>query len=105
MNRIKELREAKGLQQAGLAIKLNTSQSTVSAYELGGRTPDVDMLVRMATFFNVSIDYLVGYSDIKRPISSNKLSAQDINLLADFESLTKSQREKVYAFIQGLLAR
>ena len=104
VNRIKELRESKGLQQVGLAIKLNTSQSTISAYELGTRTPDVSMLEQMATYFNVSIDYLVGYSDLKRPINGNKLSVEDMNLLADFERLSKREKEKVHAYIQGLLA-
>lgn len=104
MNRIKDLREEKGLQQTGLAIRLNTSQSTISAYELGTRTPDVNMLIQMAEYFDVSIDYLVGYSDVKKPIDANTLSTDDMNLLADFGKLNQHQKEKVHSFIQGLLS-
>lgn len=104
MKRLKELRIAKGLQQIGLAMKLNTSQATISAYELGTRVPDVKILVQMAEFFDVSIDYLVGYSDIKKPIDTGKMSVDDMNLLVDFSKLNRRQKEKVHAFIQGMLS-
>jgi transcriptional regulator with XRE-family HTH domain len=104
MNRIKELREGKGLQQSGLAMKLNTSQSSISAYELGTRSPDVNMLWQMALLFHVSIDYLLGFSEIKKPLGAETISVEDMNLLADFGKLTKHQKEKVQSFICGLLS-
>lgn len=63
MLRLKELREKKRLNQEGLALKLSVSQSTISAYEVGERTPDLKTLVTIAKFFDVSIDYLVGLSE------------------------------------------
>ena len=45
MLRLKELREQRRLNQEGLALKLNVSQSTISAYEVGERAPDFDTLI------------------------------------------------------------
>ena len=63
MNRIKELREKRKLSQSALAEKFTLSQQTISAYERGERDPDTDTLNKLADFFNVSIDYLLGKED------------------------------------------
>ena len=78
MNRIKELRESKGMTQVRLSIELEVSQETVSAYEKGKHYPSVDVLLKMSDIFDSSIDYILGLSDIKRPISSAELSADDL---------------------------
>ena len=62
MERVKRLRELKRLNQHGLALKLNVSQSTISYYETGVRKPDLDFLIQPADYFDVSIDYLVDFS-------------------------------------------
>lgn len=62
MNRIKELRENLNLTQTELGKKLNLSQITISGYERGYRDPDLETLLKLAKFFNVSIDYLLGAS-------------------------------------------
>jgi repressor LexA len=72
MNRIKELRELKKLSQNVLAEKLNTKQSTISGYETGTREPDNDTLKRLAIFFDVSIDYLLGVSETNYPWDSER---------------------------------
>ena len=63
--RLKALREAKGLTQTQLSEKLNIGRTSVSNYELGLRTPDIDVLADMANFFNVTTDYLTGRSNYK----------------------------------------
>ncbi len=62
-DRLKELRNEKGLSQQQLAQALGLSRSRYSLYELGVREPSIDLLKTMASFFNITIDYLVGYSD------------------------------------------
>ena len=59
MKKLKELRTAKGLTQAKLAEKLNLSRSTIAMYETEQSEPDVNTLKAMATFFGVSLDYLL----------------------------------------------
>ena len=61
--RLRELRQSKLLSQSQLADALNISKSAVSMYELGKREPDLDTLERIADFFNVDINYLLGKED------------------------------------------
>lgn len=63
MKRLKELRKKKRLSQLALAMKLNTSQNTISRYETGEREPGIEELVRIADFFQVSVDYLLERTD------------------------------------------
>ena len=63
--RLKELRKEKGITQLQLALELNMSQNTISRYETGERQAGYDELIRIADYFNVSIDYLLGRSDKK----------------------------------------
>ncbi len=58
--RLKILRESRGLSQDDFASKFNLAQTTIGMYERGLREPNIDKLNQFATFFNVSLDYLVG---------------------------------------------
>ncbi len=64
--RFKKLRKEANKSQKDLTDKsaLNISEQTIKNYEQGKRTPDVPTLIRIAEYFNVSTDYLVGLSDI-----------------------------------------
>lgn len=77
MLRIKELRQEKGLSQGDLAKHFGISQQTVSSYEKGIREPDITTLKKLADFFHVSLDYLLGETDIKTPIETLALSRSD----------------------------
>jgi len=58
--RIRDLREDHDLTQKEMAKELNCSQQVYSNYELGQRDIPTDVLIRLASFYNVSIDYLLG---------------------------------------------
>lgn len=60
MLRLREIREAKGMSQIEAAKQLNVSRQSYNFYENGKRDPDTQTLQRMAEFFNVSVDYLLG---------------------------------------------
>ena len=62
-NRFKSLRLKHDLSQQELADELNISKSSVSMYERGQREPDFETLEMIADFFNVDMNYLIGYSD------------------------------------------
>lgn len=66
-SRLRELRKALDLSQEELGHKFNVAKSTISQYELGKRTPDSIMLEKLADFFDVTVDYLLGRSEIKNP--------------------------------------
>ena len=61
--RLKELRKKKGISQLRLATDLNTTQNTISRYETGEREPGIDELIKIADYFNVSVDYLIGRTE------------------------------------------
>lgn len=61
--RLKQLRKERGISQVRLAMELSVSQHTISRYETGEREADYAMLIRLADFFDVSVDYLLERTD------------------------------------------
>lgn len=61
--RLKELRKSKGMSQATLAVELDTTQNNISQYETGIRMPSIAVLISLADYFGVSVDYLLGLTD------------------------------------------
>ncbi|MBE6609711.1 MAG: helix-turn-helix transcriptional regulator [Ruminococcaceae bacterium] len=61
--RLAQLRKARKVSQIKLAMELNTNQNTISRYETGEREADYATLIRIADYFNVSIDYLLERTD------------------------------------------
>lgn len=64
--RLKALRDARGLDQQEIGNLFNMGKSTVSQWE-SGRLPHPTIIARLATFFDVSADYLLGLSNERRP--------------------------------------
>lgn len=60
MNRIRKLRKERGLKAAKIAEFLGVSYQSFYRYEKGERDPSIQMLIKLADFFDVPIDYLVG---------------------------------------------
>lgn len=58
--RIRKLREEKGISQSDLAAQFQISQNAIASYERGAREPNMERLKELAIFFNVSLDYLLG---------------------------------------------
>ena len=77
MLRIKQLRQEKGLKQEELAGEFGIAQQTISNYEKGIREPDITTLKKLADFFDVSLDFLLGKTDIRTPIETLALSRSD----------------------------
>lgn len=67
-SRIKQLREKRGLIQEILAAELGITQQMLSKYERDVTLIKVDILKKIATYFNVTTDYLLGVSDVKRDL-------------------------------------
>lgn len=61
--RLKEIRKSKGISQLKMALDLNTNQNTISRYETGDREPGIMELIKIADYFNVSVDYLLERTD------------------------------------------
>ena len=105
MNRIKELRKEKNLNQVGLGMKLNVSQKMISAYESGTHQPSIETLKKMAAIFDTSVDYIIENTDIKNPIdrfAKNNLSVEEIQLLDIFKKLNKEQKQQAIGIVFAL---
>lgn len=113
MNNIKELRKKMGLSQEGLAQLLHVHQTAISQWERGTTLPDIDNLQHMSEYFSVSVDYLLGRTDLPAaapvsakenqpaPVSGSELDEQ---LISDLTSLSPHEVQRVLDFIAGLKA-
>lgn len=108
--RLKILREKRGLSQAELSKRINKSKSVISGYENNIKIPPLDVLTSLATLYNVSLDYICGI-DKKEMVSIDDLTKNQkdlvITLILEFKSpnnkafkgLTKRQQD----VLNGLL--
>ena len=62
---LKQLRKRKNYSQLKVAMDLSISREALSYYENGKRSPDIDMLIKLSRYFNVSIDYLITGEEFK----------------------------------------
>lgn len=72
--RITQLRKQYSLTQKELADRLNLTPKAISFYELGQREPSIDLLKKLSTIFDVSLDYLIGNNSSDKSTVSNDLS-------------------------------
>lgn len=104
--RLKSLREDADLSQKELAKLLGVSPSTIGMYEAGKRTPDSEMLTRICDFFNITVDYLIGRSNIKNPKCST-YNKEEQNPITDDEknilNLYKKLNDKDKAKFEGMM--
>ncbi len=69
--RLKQLVKEKGLEQQEVAAQLNIKSPTFNGYVGNKREPSISRLKQLASYFNVSVDYLIGYNDIRSPYLSH----------------------------------
>lgn len=74
IERLKEIRKDRDLYQIDICNILNISQKQYSLYENGLRLIPIDKLSKLADFYNVSVDYLIGNTDEKRPYPKSKIN-------------------------------
>jgi transcriptional regulator with XRE-family HTH domain len=108
--RIGEMRRKRGLTQRQLADKLKVSHGRISLYETGDRSPDPEMLNKLADFFGCSVDYLLGRSDDPDPISKDetdikKILEQKEKAHWDGRELTVEEKEYLSRLIQVAIQR
>lgn len=78
IERLKEIREDRDLLQKDIAKVLNISQVVYSRYETGIRLMPIDKLTKLARFYEVSLDYLLGLTDQKKPYPESIISLEKI---------------------------
>ena len=104
MNRLKFLREEKGLIQKDIAEYLHCSIAIISMYEKEQRVMDVNIVQKLSDFFGVSIDYLLGKSDIRNPEKVN-VDELDMAFASGIKGLNKQNQETLKNIMEGLIAK
>ena len=103
-SRIKQLRENRGLIQEILASELGITQQMLSKYERDVLCIKVDVLKRIAEYFNVTTDYLLGVSEVKRDLQGqmkvNKTVDTYYDLIEIYKGLDEYDQEMVWSIMQ-----
>jgi transcriptional regulator with XRE-family HTH domain len=95
---LKLLRTNRGLSQRQLAKELNVAPSTLAMYELDKREPDYATLRKIADYFEVTTDYLLGRSSTPYPIDKDKTAEESSNY--NFEDLPEEAQKTLENFIE-----
>ena len=101
--RLKELRVDNDMSQTELAEKLNLKASAISKYEKGITQPSIDTLKSLAEIFSVTVDYLIGMSDIKNPYSNSQITPNEADLIEHFRQLTYENKIRIDERIKNQL--
>ena len=98
MNNFKKARKAANLTQEEVAQKLGLTRAAYTHYEKGTRECPFDTLRKLASIFNVSVDYLLGREVLNMP----SIPQDEINLLKGFRNLTQDGREALLYMLNAL---
>ena len=95
MNRIKLLREEKGMKQSDLAVAMAVSRQTVSNYEIETRQLDPDTIRKLCDIFDCTSDYLLGLSSQRHA----QISDADAAIVAAYHAAPESVRQGIDALL------
>ena len=104
LENLKKLREEAGITQKGLADAIGVSQQSINKYENHNIEPDIETLMRIARFFNTSVDYVVGNTDIRRRIEvvySYELNDAESRMLEGYRKLSQKQKQSIDSIIEN----
>lgn len=99
LENLRKLRDESKVTQKQLAEAIGVSQQSINKYENHNIEPDIETLIRIADYFNTSVDYLIGRST--NAVSSPGLSRDEVTLLALYRKLTSKQRGAVMAVAEA----
>ena len=103
-SRIKQLRQKRGVIQEILAAELGITQQMLSKYERDVTLIKVDILKKIAAYFNVTTDYLLGVSDVKRDLQRqmkmNEKLDEYYDLIEIYKDLDSYDKEMIWSIMQ-----
>lgn len=105
MKNLKFLREESGISQQKLADVIGSIQQSIQKYEVGNHEPDIQTMTMLADYFNTSIDFLVGRTDIRNkiePVEKYELNVEEAGIVDRFRNLSPEFRECVSVMFEAL---
>ena len=104
LQHLKILRTEKSISQKQLADVVSVSQQSINKYENHNIEPDIETLCKIADYFDTSVDYLIGRSDIRRKIETVTpfdLNAEEAKLVNEYRNLSSRQRMSIRLIIEN----
>ena len=105
-SRIKQLRKKRGITQQRLVSELGITQQMLSKYEKDISLIKIDVLKRIAVYFNVTTDYLLGISDVKRDLQKqlkmNETLDEYYDLIEVYKEVDQYDQEMIWSIIQDV---
>lgn len=104
MLRLKELRKEKGNTQAEIAQIIGITRAAYTNIENGKREPDIDTVLKLASYFDVSTDYIYGLSNDKKPtlLSESGLTPDGMRIAEKVSQLSEHHKKAVEDYIAFL---
>jgi|GEM_PF-179648 len=102
-DRLKQLRHENKMTQSKLAEKLDYGYTAIANYESGKNQPSIGVLIKIASIFQVSLDYLLGVTDIRKPLTENTESAEYMEFFQYFSMLSADGKKELTLYTQWLL--
>ena len=103
MIRLKQLRTENDVSQSDIAKLLDVTRQAYSRYERGERELGYDMLCKLADYYGVTVDYLIGHESKKNPIMERPLSDIAENFIKDYGELFSEKNFQKYAMLYKLM--
>lgn len=96
-----KIRKEKGIKQKDLAKELDIPYTTYNAYEIEKATPTIETIIKIAKYYNVTTDYLLGIEDDKTQKGTQTLNQKE--LLKKFNELNEMQQQRVIGFVESMI--
>lgn len=105
---LKQLRQEFGISQQRLADAVNVSQPSINKYENHNIEPDIDVLIRLADYFNTSVDYIIGHTQVRRRIEQTEvyhLNEGESDMLTRYRALSPDEQHCIDLTIRTFLKK
>ena len=104
---LKSLRQEKNVSQQKLADAVLVSQQSINKYENHNVEPDIEILIRLANYFDTSVDYLIGNTNIKKKICSdmdlNSITPEERELIINYRVLNRSEKDSILFVVKNYI--
>lgn len=99
MNILRELRTKKGVYQKDVAKYLGVDRTTYVKYERGDSEPSIDIIKKLANYFDVTVDFLVG-EEKKANTLDEQLSGIEFALYGEIHDLTDDEKQDILSYVK-----
>ena len=102
---LRYLREKKGVSQKQLAKVIGVTQQSVNKYETQPTDPDVPRLIQIANYFNTSVDFLVGNTDIEHKyeaVYESDLNEDEMTVMSEYRETDRKGQEIILSLLREL---